>query len=148
MQVLGHVAGLKKKMDSKLEEILRKSTFRVEAGRFAYAKVRSVPAEGNHFMIARDNSEITVVTGEENLRHLDLIERNKDTYALIMLNAYLPFYSTGFIAAVSDAVASTNNNVLVVSTYSRDYILVDINAVDAARSALAALGLTEVVRRE
>jgi len=126
-------------MNQKLQEIIRNSSFVVEEGRFVYAKVKSVSYIDNHFMIAKDSDEITVITKEENLNKLDLIEKNKDFYRLIALNVLVPFYSVGFLATVSGAIAKEGLNVLIVSTYSKDYIMVKEDCLEKVRLVLLSL---------
>lgn len=111
-------------MNDELKKIIKQSSFEVQDGKYVYAKVRSIPEDKNHFMASQDKDEITVVTREENLQDLDLIERNKDNYSLIALNVSVPFYSVGFLATVSNAIAKARMNILIVSTYSKDYIMV------------------------
>lgn len=127
-----------------IEEILRKSTFIIHQGAYVYAKAKSRPERGRHFMVSEDDSEITVVTKEENLRFVEIIERNKETYALIALNPSKPFYSVGFLAAVANAIAKQKMNILLLSTYSKDYVLVRVQDLNAARDALLKIGLKEV----
>jgi len=131
-------------MKDDIENILQASSFQIEAGRFVYAKVAQVPDADVHFMICQDADEITVVTKEENVEGLKLIERNKDTYKLIALNVSVPFYSVGFLAAVSGAIAAAGMNILIVSTYSKDYILIKDDQIENARTALHKLGLQEI----
>ena len=126
-------------------EIIAASTFHVEPGIFVYAKVSEMPlAGGGHFLVTCDADEITVVTRHEKLESLALIERNKDDYRLIAMNVSVPFYSVGFLATVSDAIASNGLNVLIVSTFSKDYLLIKTEAFDLARRALLALGFSEI----
>ena len=73
-------------MNSEIEKIIKEGTFKVEEGKFVYAKVSKAPSIENHFMVSKDDDEITIVTKEENLSELDLKERNKDFYRLIALN--------------------------------------------------------------
>lgn len=100
------------------------------------------PAE--HFMVTKDADEITVLTTEDRLGEIEVIERNKDSYALFALNVSIPFYAVGFIAAVTSAIAAGAMNVLVVSTYSKDYILVRTEHLGKATEALKALGLSQI----
>ena len=127
-------------MDKKLNEIIKKSTFEIQEGRFVYAKVRTPPEINRHFMISQDEDEITVVTREENLEDLDLIEKNKEFYKLIALNVAVPFYSVGFLATVSGAIAKEGMNILIVSTYSKDYIMVKEECLEKAKKVLLELG--------
>ncbi|HEY9677045.1 MAG TPA: ACT domain-containing protein [Drouetiella sp.] len=126
-----------------LDEIAQ-SNFEVQPGNFIYAKVSSVDMSADHFLVSRDADEITVVTTEDKLSSLDLIEKNKDTYRLIALNVSVPFYSVGFLATVCDALASCGMNVLVASTYSRDYVLVRADLVEKATAVLLSLGFDEL----
>jgi len=130
-------------MDKKLKKIIESSTFEVIHGRFVYTKVSKKPQLRNHFLISKDKDEITVVTEEVNLGELEIIERNKHYYTLIALNVSVPFYSVGFLAAVSSAIAKANKNVLIVSTYSKDYILVQYDFLNGVKQVLLALGFKE-----
>lgn len=131
-------------MAQTIEEILKKSTFIVHQGAYVYSKAKKIPEKGRHFMICEDGSEITVVTKEENLRFVDLIERNKETYSLIALNPSKPFYSVGFLAAVGSAIARQKMDILLLSTYSKDYVLTRVQDLEMAKDALIKLGLKEV----
>ncbi len=129
-------------MSHELDDVIRASSFTVEDGVFIYAKVNTCQ-EGNHFMVTRDNDEITVVTLSKNIPSLDLIERNKDDYHLIALNVSVPFYCVGFLAKVSEAIADNGMNILIVSTFSKDYILVKADCIKNARDTLLKLGFSE-----
>lgn len=131
-------------MNSEIKKIIKESTFKAEEGRFVYAKVLKAPSIENHFMVSKDADEITVVTKEKNLQELDLKERNKDFYRLIGLNVSIPFYSVGFLATVSQAIAKEGMNILIVSTYSKDYIMVKDGRLEDAKSVLLDLGFEEL----
>ncbi|MCX6812260.1 MAG: ACT domain-containing protein [Candidatus Berkelbacteria bacterium] len=79
-------------------------------------------------------------TLKNNLSDLDIIEKNKDIYSLIALNVSVPFYSVGFLAAVSGAIAEKGLNILIVSTYSKDYILIKKSKQKIAVETLLNLG--------
>lgn len=130
-------------MDKKLKKIIESSTFEVMQGKFVYTKVSREPQINNHFLISKDKDEITVVTEENNLGELEIIEKNKDYWTLIALDVSAPFYSVGFLAAVSSAIAKENRDVLIVSTYSKDYILVQYNFLEGVKQVLLALGFKE-----
>jgi hypothetical protein len=124
-------------------EVIAKSSFQIEKGIYVYAKVSAATNDNDHFLVANDADEITIVTREENLAALSLIERNKDDYRLIKLTVFVPFYSVGFLATVSDAFASKGMNILIVSTYSKDYILVRAEHVKIAEDTLLMLGFQQ-----
>jgi len=127
-------------MDKKLEEIIKNSSYEIQNDRFVYAKVTNISNIDSHFLIAKDADEITVVTKEKNLGELKLIEKNQNLYKLIALNVSVPFYAVGFLAAVSNAIAAKGMNILIVSTYSKDYILVMENRIREAEDVLLSLG--------
>lgn len=113
-------------MDDKLQKIIQNSSYRVVSGSYIYAKVASAPKLSDCFLVSQDEDEISVVVEEKKYNTLDAIERNKDLYKLIELSVSVPFYAVGFLAAVTNAIADKGMNVLVISTYSKDYLLVRI----------------------
>ncbi len=127
-------------MTDDLKKIIESSTFTLHDGRFIVAKVKTAPLIDDHFMVSKDKDEITVVTREENLPKLDLIEKNKDFYVVLELKVSLPFYAVGFLAAVTGAMGSNGMNNLVISTYSKDYLFVREEHREKAQQALLDLG--------
>lgn len=126
-----------------LQEIIDASTFTVEDGRYIYAKTGTAPPIGDHFLVSKDADEITVVTKEDKLSELDLIDKNKDFYSLIAINVSVPFYSVGLLATISTSLADKDMNVLIASTYSKDYFMVKVDRLQDAKSVLNELGFTE-----
>lgn len=126
-------------MNDELKQIILQSSFEVQDGVYIYTKVSSKP-NTDHFLVTQDKDEITVVTTEDKLGELDLIEKNKDSYKLIALNVSVPFYSVGFLAAISEAIANANMNILIVSTYSKDYIMVKEEKLEEVKKVLLDLG--------
>lgn len=130
-------------MNEDVKKIIESSSFVVHEGKFVYTKVRTAPPIDEHFLVSKDADEITVVTKEENLTRLDVIERNKDDYSLIELKVSVPFYSVGFLAAVSSAIAKEGMNILIVSTYSKDYVMVRVEHTEKAVRTLLDLGFSK-----
>ena len=130
-------------MYSGLQEIIDQSTFTVSEGRYIYAQVKTAPSIDDHFLVTKDKDEVTVVTKEENLTKLDLVEKNKDVYSLIAINVSVPFYSVGLLATISAAIADQDMNSLIVSTYSKDYFMVKADRLSDAKTALEKLGFKE-----
>lgn len=122
-------------------EVISNSTFEIQPGIYVYAMVHSMPKSDEHFLVTKDDDEITVVTRAEYLKKLEVIERNKDDYCLIALNVSIPFYSVGFLATVSAAFAKNGHNILIVSTYSKDYIMVRNDLRKNAEKILLSLGM-------
>jgi hypothetical protein len=130
-------------VEAQLADIIRHSTFSFEPGQYCYVQVATIPPTGRYFLVTQDQDEITVVTREEYIGDFEVLDRNKDTYSLIALRVALPFYSVGFLAAVSGAIAAQGLNILIVSTYSKDYLLVRKGTEEVVRNILGDLGFSE-----
>lgn len=125
-------------MSSELDEIIRTSAVIVHPGRYAYLKATRKPA-GSHFLIAEDADEITVVTDEPCVETVPYHEAVK-WFRLLEVRVSAPFEAKGFLAAISRALADRGLSVLIVSTFSKDYVLVREEAVGEAVDALRQWG--------
>jgi hypothetical protein len=105
------------------QQVISDSTFR-RAGTYRYASVRSVANPENHLMVTRDETEITVVTREEHLAGLDVIDVNPDRWLLLAIDCANPFYCVGFIAKISSSLSGAGLDILFISTFSRDLLFV------------------------
>ncbi len=130
-------------MNENLRKIIDSSTFTVHSGEWLYAKVSEVPSLDNCFMVAKDNDEITAVFEREKRSNLKIIEENKDLRRLIELKVSVPFYAAGFLATVTGAISAKGCNNLVISTYSKDYVMVTLEHLEKAKEALLELGFKE-----
>jgi hypothetical protein len=122
-----------------LNEVIRTSSVVVRRGRYAYLKAGSETDLADHFLIARDQDETTVVTEEANLPETSF-EEDVKWFKLIEIRVSQPFVAKGFIARVTQAIAERDLNVLVVSTFSKDYFLVREETSETAIAALQDLG--------
>lgn len=75
-------------------------------------------------MITRDTYEMTVVTQEEHLGDVDVLDMNADRWLLLAIDCANPFYCVGFIAKISAALSGAGMDILVVSTFSCDWVFV------------------------
>lgn len=125
------------------EQVIARSTFRF-AGAYAWASVREVRDDGRHFMITRDDKEITVVTAPENLASLDIIAANADRWLLVTIDCANPFYCVGFIAKIAARLSAAGIDILVVSTFSRDCVFVKEEDGPRAAEVLREIGFTEI----
>jgi len=125
--------------EASLNDVIRSSRVVVRRGRYAYLKARTLPEHEHHFLIARDQDEITVVTEEANLPQTSF-EDDVKWFKLIEIRVSQPFVAKGFIACITDAIAERDLNVLVVSTFSKDYFLVLEESMETAVTALRDLG--------
>ena len=103
------------------EQVIADSTFHF-AGAFRWVSARAVRNPEKHLMIARDEKETTVVT--QDLDDVDIIAINPDRWLLVSIDCAQPFYCVGFIAKLSTMLSAAGLDILVLSTFSRDWVFV------------------------
>lgn len=130
-------------MSTELEEIIKTSTFKVHDGSWVYAKVAGQPKLDDCFMLSRDDDEVTAVFEASKSSNFEVIDQNKDLRKLIEIKVSAPFYAVGFLAAITKVISSKGCNNLLVSTYSKDYVLVTEAQFETAKQALLELGFKE-----
>lgn len=126
-----------------LQHIIASSSFTVHDGRWIYARVGGEPKLADCFMLSRDKDEVTAVFEETKAKRFEILEQNKDLRKLIEIKVSAPFYAVGFLAAITEAISAKGCNNLIVSTYSKDYVLVTDAHFPTAQQALTELGLQE-----
>ncbi|MBI5390125.1 ACT domain-containing protein [Candidatus Woesearchaeota archaeon] len=125
-----------------LLEVIKVSQVIVHHERYAYLLCSRVPL-GKHFMVSQDADEITVITTENNAKK---VKHKKDIkwFKLFEIRVATPFVSVGFLAAISSAIAAKGLTILMVSTFSKDYVLIHEEETSVAFRALLELGFPVV----
>lgn len=113
------------------------STFHF-AGTYRWARVSAIRHPEKHLMISRDEKETTVVTAH--LEDLDVLELNPDRWTLISIDCSQPFYCVGFIARISSMISAAGLDLLVLSTFTRDWVFVKETEAGRAAEVLRAAG--------
>lgn len=126
---------------NQLEKIIKDSSFVIESGTYTIAKIAGNIKTENCFLVTKDKLETTVIYKSED--NINNIIDKKDNYALIGIDVSVPFYSVGFIAEVTGRLAKENINVLVVSTFSRDYVLINNEHREDSRRILIEMGMSD-----
>ena len=124
-----------------LAEILNHSTYSVLPDLYSIAKINSDFEMNDIFMVSQDDLDATAIYKEGKTR-VGIVEEKKH-YRLIAVNVAVPFYSPGFIATIAQVLAAKSIPVLVVSTYSRDYFIVQSKDVCQAIDEMRKLGIKE-----
>lgn len=125
------------------QQVLADSSFRL-AGVYVYVRAGEVRQPERHLMVTRDDRETTVVTEVDNLRHVDVLERNADRWQLLTVDCANPFYCVGFLAKICGVLSAAGIDILAVSTFSRDWILVKAEEGERAAALLEGIGLTNI----
>lgn len=90
-------------------------------------------------MVSQDKDEITVVTKKENIKDLNVLELVGD-YKLIEFKPAVPFQTVGFLAKIAEVIANQGMNILIVSTFSKDYIMIKEELLEKGLQALKNTG--------
>ena len=103
-----------------------------------------LPAQANlddlrPFALMRDEHETTVIARPQQISGLRPLAREAD-FALLEVRVVDPFLTPGFIATLSESIAAVGVSLLVVSTFSIDYVLVRTRDLGAALTALGDRG--------
>ena len=106
-----------------LKEAIPKSIATIMKDTYVYVKTDILEKTDIHFMVSKDKDEITVVTKKENIKELDVLEIVGD-YKLIEFKPAVPFQTVGFLAKIAEVIANEGMNILIISTFSKDYIMI------------------------
>ena len=107
-----------------LEGVIAASWFTVEDGAYVYASVTQITEPEKHLLVVRDGTEVTVATEVQNLPLPYCLKVNADEWKLINIRCGNPFYCVGFIASITDALATAGIDIVIISSFSNDLILV------------------------
>ena len=123
-----------------LNEVIKASPVVVHRGRYAYLKCQEKELK-NHFLISQDKDEITIVTEEKNIANTKY-EKDVKWFKLFEFKVSIPFLAPGFLAKVSKTIADKKLNILIVSTFSKDYALIREEDFKVAVKALEEVGFS------
>ena len=122
-----------------LKEAIPKSIATVIKGTYVYVKTDVMEKPDIHFMVSKDKDEVTVITKKENIKELNVLELVGD-YKLIEFKPAVPFQTVGFLAKIAEVIANQGMNILIVSTFSKDYIMIKEELYEKGLQALKNVG--------
>jgi hypothetical protein len=123
-----------------LAEVIRTSPVELLEGAYAVVNIRTPSQPITAFATMRDGLEVTAFVRIEDLPEFATFDDIKMPYKAVRLRTSKPFNAPGFIAAACRAVAEQGCNVLVLSTFSFDYLFLRESDLDIAISGLSRLG--------
>jgi hypothetical protein len=107
-----------------LQPVIAASWFTIDPRSFIYASVQQVIHAEQHLMITRDGTEITIVTDTNNFPLDGGCVVNKEKWKLVNIRCGNPFYCVGFIAFITGSLANAGIDIVLVSSFSNDLVLV------------------------
>jgi len=128
---------------TRLQPVIDSSWFTIDEGTYVYALVPEVTHAEKHLMVVRDAEELTVLTETGNLPMINYQQRNKDNWKLLNIRCGNPFYCVGFIAHITGILAEAGIDIVLVSTFSKDLVLVLEADLERAVKVLVDAGFTQ-----
>lgn len=114
-----------------------KSKVIVHRERYAYLKTKK-SVKGRFFMVSEDRDEKTIIATEQQMKKIKY-EKAVRWYTMFEVRTNTPFECVGFLARITNSMAKMGLTVLIVSTFSKDYVLIKeretSTAVEAFREA-------------
>ena len=132
-----------KKYKKELKAVIAASWFTVDDATYVYASVSEVPEPEKHLLVVRDGTEITVATNSAHLPLPHCLQVNKEKWKLINIRCGNPFYCVGFIASITNALATAGIDIVIISSFSNDLILVAENDLEKAIEVLVKIGFRQ-----
>jgi hypothetical protein len=124
-------------------QVIRDSDFYLENDIFYFVEAERVGHPELHRLICRDDKEITVVTTQAGLADLVVKAQNQEQWRLLVINCANPFYCVGFLQSIASAMTDAGLDILLVSTFSRDYVFVKNQQTDQAVAVLLDIGFVK-----
>ena len=107
----------------------------------AAASLPAWAASGTLWAVVGAPDEVSVVTAEENVPSpLPDGFRLEGGWAVLRLHGPFPFHLTGILAAVLNPLKAAGIGIFALSTFDTDYVLVKVEQVTQAQTALEAAG--------
>lgn len=125
------------------QNVINGSDFYLEADVFYFVDALHVKTPELHRLICRDDKETTVVTNAAGLPDLTIKSQNKEQWRLLVINCANPFYCVGFLQSISSAMTAAGLDILLVSSFSRDYVFVAAAYVEQAMQILQQIGFVK-----
>ncbi|MBU0953523.1 MAG: ACT domain-containing protein [Nanoarchaeota archaeon] len=123
-----------------LDEIIAKSPVVVHSERFAYLQTDNPPSDGC-FAVVTDADETTVIAPEKRVPDIPH-QKVEKWFRLLEFQIIVPFKGVGFLATIAKTLADQEMNILICSTFSKDFFLVHEEDLETAVRALIERGFT------
>jgi hypothetical protein len=130
-------------MPNELDDEIRHSKVIVRSGRYAYLKLAEMPDPFRFFFVSQDEDEITAIAEEKTIAEVDYLKVEK-WFKAFEIRCATPFLVKGFLAKIASAIAEQGLNILLVSTFSKDYAFIREEDTEIAIKALRNVGFSVI----
>ena len=128
-----------------LRKTIDSSPYVLHPQRYTVLQVQECSNPQPHFLVTHEAEEVTVITTEKQraLLKSDILQEQA-WFQLIEFKMSTPFETPGFLAAIASQLASHHLNILLVSTFSKDWLLLKEEDLEAGLNSLHELGFQQV----
>ena len=123
-----------------LRQVISQSPVVLHPARYAVLQVENCPDPRPHFLVCHEADEITVITTEQEAQRLSGVRQREQWFRLLEFRMSTPFATPGFLATISQAIAARGLNQLLVSTFSKDWLLLREEDLSSGWEILGELG--------
>ena len=128
-----------------LRKTINSSPFVLHPQRYAVLQVQECLNPQPHFLVTHEAEEVSVITTEDKLHILtSQILKQQRWFCLLEFKMSTPFETPGFLAAIASKLASRQLNILLVSTFSKDWLLLREEDLETGLNSLHELGFQQV----
>ena len=128
-----------------LRKTINSSPFVLHPQRYTVLQVQECPNPQPHFLVTHEAEEVSVITTEDKLHILtSQILKQQRWFCLLEFKMSTPFETPGFLAAIASKLASRQLNILLVSTFSKDWLLLREEDLETGLNSLHELGFQQV----
>ncbi len=124
---------------AELDDVIRSSPIAVSRERYAVVRLAEPCPLDDHFLVCRDADETTLIAPEARVPWAAALA-TETWFRLLAIHMATPFATPGFLARVTSVLAQRGINVYVVSTFSKDYVLLKEEDLERGVAALAVIG--------
>ena len=127
-----------------LRQTINSSPYVLHPQRYTVLQVQECSNLQTHFLVTHEAEEVTVITTEKqrSLLQSDILQEQA-WFQLIEFKMSTPFETPGFLAAIASQLASHHLNILLVSTFSKDWLLLKEEDLEAGLNSLHELGFQQ-----
>ena len=128
-----------------LRKTINSSHFVLHPQRYTVLQVQECLNPQPHFLVTHEAEEVSVITTEDKLHILtSQILKQQRWFCLLEFKMSTPFETPGFLAAIASKLASRQLNILLVSTFSKDWLLLREEDLETGLNSLHELGFQQV----
>lgn len=124
-----------------------RGTYVINSGDYICARAEAVPSMGNHLAVILSEGNVTVLTKEEEARHLKTKEILPEKYVLVEIKCGDDPSARKAAAEIWLSISKGRRRAFMVTGYASDSLLVSAEDIPSVKSGLDSAGFRDSSRR-